>query len=179
MYGPPPPPPPGPSAAPRRSTPPWVTILASIAVGGLAASAVLVALVATVVSMRDRGAHPEFPDPPVVEKPRAPEPPAPEPAPPPLHAVRIGDSIKAPAKIRDVRPVYPQIAISARVQGTVVIEATIDREGKVSEARVLRSIPLLDQAALDAVRQWEYEPSRVHGEAVPVIMTVTVNFTLR
>jgi protein TonB len=78
-----------------------------------------------------------------------------------------------------VQPVYPPIAISARVQGRVIIEATIDRHGKVGEAKVLRSIPLLDQAALDAVRQWEYTPTLLNGEPVPVIMTVTVNFTLR
>jgi protein TonB len=93
--------------------------------------------------------------------------------------LRVGGTIPQPTKLRDVRPVYPPIAIAARVQGVVIIEATIDRDGKVSDARVLRSIPLLDQAALDAVRQWEYTPTRVHGEAVPVIMTVTANFTLR
>jgi protein TonB len=60
----------------------------------------------------------------------------------------------------------------------VIIEATIDREGRVTEARLLRSIPLLDQAALEAVRQWEYEPTLLNGVTVPVIMTVTVNFTL-
>ena len=61
----------------------------------------------------------------------------------------------------------------------MIIEATIDPHGKVSETHVLRSIPLLDQAALDAVRQWEYEPTRLNGVAVPVIVTVTVNFTLK
>ena len=61
----------------------------------------------------------------------------------------------------------------------MIIEATIDQGGKVTETRVLRSIPLLDQAALDAVRQWEYEPTLLNGVAVPVIMTVTVNFTLQ
>jgi protein TonB len=61
----------------------------------------------------------------------------------------------------------------------VVIEATIDETGKVRDMRVLRSIPLLDQAALDAVRQWEYEPTLLNGRPVPVIMTVTVNFALR
>ena len=75
-------------------------------------------------------------------------------------------------------PVYPQIAQSARVQGVVIIEATIDRTGKVTQTRVLRSVPLLDQAALDAVRKWEYEPTLVNGVAVPVIVTVTVKFTL-
>ena len=57
-------------------------------------------------------------------------------------------------------------------------QATIDEQGRVAEARILRSIPLLDQAALDAVKQWEYTPTTVDGKAVPVIMTVTVNFTL-
>ena len=93
-------------------------------------------------------------------------------------AVRVGGAIKAPLKIRNVQPIYPPIAQSARVQGVVIIEATIDRRGKVTGSRVLRSVPLLDQAALDAVRQWEYEPTLVNGVAVPVIVTVTVNFTL-
>jgi periplasmic protein TonB len=93
-------------------------------------------------------------------------------------AVRVGGQIRPPAKIRNVPPVYPQIAQSARVQGVVIIEATIDRTGKVTQTRVLRSIPLLDQAALDAVRKWEYEPTLVNGVAVPVIVTITVRFTL-
>jgi TonB family protein len=94
-------------------------------------------------------------------------------------AVRVGGQIQAPVKLRNVQPVYPRIAQSARVQGIVIIEATIDPGGKVTRTRVLRSIPLLDQAALDAVRQWEYEPTLLNGVAVPVIMTVTVKFTLQ
>lgn len=78
-----------------------------------------------------------------------------------------------------MKPVYPQIAQSARVAGVVIIEATIGPNGKVQNARVLRSIPLLDQAALDAVKQWEYTPTLLNGVPVPVIMTVTVNFTLQ
>ena len=93
--------------------------------------------------------------------------------------VRVGGNIRAPQKTRNVKPVYPQIAQSARVQGVVIIEATIGPTGKVQDARVLRSIPLLDQAALDAVRQWEYSPTLLNGVPVPVIMTVTVNFTLQ
>ena len=92
--------------------------------------------------------------------------------------VRVGGSIKPPAKIKDVRPEYPAIAQSARVQGVVIVEAVIDPTGRVSSARVLRSIPLLDAAALDAVQQWEFTPTYLNGVAVPVIMTVTVNFTL-
>jgi protein TonB len=92
--------------------------------------------------------------------------------------IRVAGNIRAPAKIRNVQPEYPLIAQSARVQGIVILEATIGKTGKVEHVRVLRSIPLLDQAAIDAVRQWEYEPTRLNGLPVPVIMTVTVNFTL-
>jgi protein TonB len=92
--------------------------------------------------------------------------------------VRVGGNIRPPTKTRNINPVYPQIAQSARVQGVVIIEATISPTGKVVDARVLRSIPLLDQAALDAVRQWEYTPTLLNGVPVPVIMTVTVQFTL-
>jgi protein TonB len=94
-------------------------------------------------------------------------------------AVRVGGAIRAPVKIRDVRPVYPQIALQARVEGVVIVEARIGTDGRVSRTRVLRSIPLLDHAAVEAVSQWEYEPTLLNGVAVPVIMTVTVNFALR
>jgi protein TonB len=104
---------------------------------------------------------------------------APPPPPPPTQPVRVGGNIKPPTKVKDVRPSYPPIAQSARVQGVVIIEATIGPNGRVQDARVLRSIPLLDQAALDAVRQWEYTPTLLNGVPVPVIMTVTVNFTLQ
>lgn len=93
--------------------------------------------------------------------------------------IRIGGAIKPPIKRRDVRPVYPGDAMAGAVQGVVIAEVTIDTEGKVSNARILRGVPLLDQAALDAVRQWEYEPTLLNGVPVPVIMTVTVTFSLR
>jgi len=104
---------------------------------------------------------------------------APPPPPPPQAPVRVGGNIRPPTKIKDVKPIYPSIAQSARVQGVVIIEATIGLDGKVNDARVLRSIPLLDQAALDAVRQWQFTPTLLNGVPVPVIMTVTVNFTLQ
>ena len=91
--------------------------------------------------------------------------------------VRIGGQIKAPTKIKDVKPIYPAIAQSARVTGVVTIDATIGEDGKVTDAKVVRSIPLLDEAALDAVRQWEYTPSLLNGVPVPVLVTVTINFT--
>jgi TonB family protein len=93
-------------------------------------------------------------------------------------ALRVGGEIKAPQKIVNVAPVYPQEAQDAKVQGVVIIEAKIGADGSVAEAWVLRSIPILDQAALDAVRQWRYSPTLMNGAPVPVIMTVTVNFTL-
>lgn len=93
-------------------------------------------------------------------------------------AVRVGGNIKPPTKIHDVRPVYPDIALAARVSGVVILETLIGPDGSVHDARVLRSIPLLDQAALDAVMQWRFTPTLLNGQPVPVIMTVTVNFTV-
>jgi protein TonB len=78
-----------------------------------------------------------------------------------------------------VDPVYPALALQARVQGAVVIECLVSPRGTVSEAKVLQSIPLLDKAALEAVRQWRYTPTLFEGLPVPVIMTVTVTFHLR
>jgi TonB family protein len=91
-------------------------------------------------------------------------------------AVRGGGKIETPIKMNDVKPVYPAIAKNAGVSGAVIVEATIGPDGKVIDAKILRSVPLLDQAALDAVRQWEYRPTLLNGVAVPVIMTVTINF---
>lgn len=92
-------------------------------------------------------------------------------------AVRVGGNIKPPTKTKDVAPSYPAAAQAAHVTGAVVVEATVGPDGKVLDARVVRSIPLLDQAALDAVQQWEYSPALLNGKPVPVIMTVRINFT--
>src|SRR5262249_20882498 len=81
-------------------------------------------------------------------------------------------------KTKHVPPVFPPEAYKANISGVVIIEATIGADGRVSDTKVLRSIPLLDQPAVDAVRQWEFEPTLLNGVAVPVIMTVTVTFTL-
>jgi protein TonB len=100
-------------------------------------------------------------------------------APPPKQEpVKVGGTIRNPMKLRGSDPVYPTIAQAARVQGIVILEATLSADGRVTNARILRSVPLLDQAALDAVRTWEYTPTMLNGVAVPVIMTVTVTFTL-
>jgi protein TonB len=94
-------------------------------------------------------------------------------------AIRIGGNMKAPMKIRNVNPVYPPAAQDSKVQGVVIIETRIEPDGRVGDARVLKSIPMLDEAALEAVRQWEFAPTLLNGQPVPVIMTVTVNFTLQ
>jgi protein TonB len=78
-----------------------------------------------------------------------------------------------------VNPVYPQEAKDAGVEGIVVIvEAKIGPDGTVAEAWVVRSIPLLDDAALDAIRQWRFSPTLLNGVPIPIITTVTMNFTL-
>lgn len=104
--------------------------------------------------------------------PEAPPPPAPK-------AVRVGGDIREPRKVVDVAPVYPRLALEAGVQGVVIIEATIDPRGRVTNATVLRGLPMLDEAALEAVRQWVYTPTLLGGVPTPVIMTVTVNFRFR
>jgi bla regulator protein blaR1 len=94
-------------------------------------------------------------------------------------AVRVGGDVKEPKKIHNVAPVYPAEARAAGVQGIVFIEATIDTDGNVSDAKILRgAAPALDQAALDAVGQWQYTPTMLNGVPTPVMMTVTVNFML-
>jgi protein TonB len=77
-----------------------------------------------------------------------------------------------------MRPVYPAEALAARVSGIVIVEATIGADGTVTGARVIRSIPLLDAAALAAVRQWQYTPTLLNGVPTPIVMSVTVAFTL-
>jgi len=105
--------------------------------------------------------------------------PPPPPAPEPSKPIHVGGVVTPPSKIHDVMPVYPTIAQAVHVSGMVIIEATIGPTGDVLDAKVLRSIPLLDAAALDAVRQWRFTPTLLNGKAVAVVMTVTVDFRLR
>jgi periplasmic protein TonB len=103
----------------------------------------------------------------------------PPPPPAPAGPIRLHQGMKAPYKIVDAAPVYPAVAQRARVEGVVILEVVIDARGRVGSVGVLRSIALLDQAAADAVRQWRFTPALLNGEPVPVVMTVTVNFTLQ
>jgi protein TonB len=106
--------------------------------------------------------------------------PPPPPDPPPAAALfRVGGAVREPRKIVDVRPVYPPIAQSARIEGIVILEAVINERGLVERVKVLRSAPLLDAAAVEAVAQWRYTPTLLNGSPVSVLMTITLNFTLR
>jgi len=105
-------------------------------------------------------------------------PPPPPPPPAPLPPVRVGSGIRPPQKVHHVAPIYPAIAQSARVSGVVILDAVIKEDGSVTDVRVLRSIPLLDHAAIDAVRQWRFTPTLLNGRAVAVVMTVTVAFSM-
>lgn len=92
--------------------------------------------------------------------------------------LRVGGEIAEPKKIVDAKPVYPSLAQQSKVQGVVILEVIVDTAGGVRDAKVLRSVPMLDQAALDAVKQWRFTPTLLNGTPQEVIMTVTVNFTL-
>jgi TonB family protein len=90
--------------------------------------------------------------------------------------LRVGGAIRAPQTIKEVPAVLPEVARHAGVRGTVILEITVDSAGRVRDAKVLRSIPLLDEAALTAVRQWEFTPTLLNGVPREIVMTVAVPF---
>jgi len=94
-------------------------------------------------------------------------------------AVRAVGDVKPPTLIKQVNPVYPEAARKAGVEGVVILEAKADEQGNVVDARILRSVAPLDQAAIDAVKQWKYEPMVLDGKPRKVIFTVTVRFVLK
>ena len=93
--------------------------------------------------------------------------------------LKVGGSGRAPKKVMDVKPEYPDDARAAKIEGVVILGIVIGEDGSVIGTTVLRSIPALDQAAVDAVRQWVFEPTVLNGEPVEIEMTVTINFTLQ
>jgi protein TonB len=106
-------------------------------------------------------------------------PPAAPPAPTPRDPQRLHQGIQAPRKTVDVAPRYPALAREIRIEGTVILDVIIDEHGVVTSTRILKSVAFLDQAATDAVRQWKFTPARLNGEAIPIVMTVTVTFRLQ
>jgi periplasmic protein TonB len=109
--------------------------------------------------------------------------PAPPPPPPPAQPrapIRVGGQVQAPALVKRVEPVYPDIAVSARIRGVVILEANVDKDGRVVEVKVLRTANvLLDAAAITAVRQWQYRPLILNGLPEPFVLTVVLTFDLR
>lgn len=91
-------------------------------------------------------------------------------------AIRVGGNVQESKLIRRVEPIYPEAAKAARISGGVILQVTINESGEVADVRTLRGHPLMNQAAIDAVTQWRYQPTYLNGEAVPVIATVTVVF---
>jgi protein TonB len=105
--------------------------------------------------------------------------PPPSPLPSPAAPVRIGGNIQAPALIARVGPVYPEMVVFAHVRGIVLLEATVGADGRVEEVHVLRSVKLLDRAAIHAVKQWRYSPLVLNGVRTPFVLTVTLSFSLK
>jgi protein TonB len=95
--------------------------------------------------------------------------------------IRVGGTVldKMPVPTKQVQPVYAAEVMRARIQGTVAVEVLVDEQGKVVDARVLRSIPQLDDAAVVAAKQWEFTPTLLNGEPVPVLLMLEMNFLLR
>ena len=106
-------------------------------------------------------------------------PPPPPPPPAPRAPVRIGGQIQAPALLHRVEPMYPPLAVRANVTGTVILEAVVDADGRVTDVKVLRSAHrLLDDAAIAAVRQWRYSPLVLNGTRERFVLTVVLSFSL-
>ncbi len=102
-----------------------------------------------------------------------------DPPPPALPApVRVGGMVQAPKLVTRVNPEYPEIARSARTTATLILEATVGPDGRVTDVHILRGQPLFDAAAVAAVSQWRYQPLLLNGVPVPFIVTVTLNFNL-
>ena len=95
-----------------------------------------------------------------------------------VEPVRVGGGVSAPRLVYRVEPEYPPIAVSAQIEGVVILEATVDHTGAVRDARVLRSRGVLDAPAVSAVEQWRYEPLLLNGRPTPFVLTVTVSFSL-
>lgn len=96
-----------------------------------------------------------------------------------LPTVKAEGEIRPPKLIKEVKPVYPIIARNKGVEGTVTLQVITDIYGKVKNVKVLESIPLLDQAAIDAVRQWVFEPLVIDGKPRRTMFKVWVTFKVK
>jgi protein TonB len=92
--------------------------------------------------------------------------------------VRVSQGVSQGLLIRQVKPTYPPLARSARIQGTVVLQALISKDGSIENLHLVSGHPMLAPAAIEAVKQWKYKPYFLNGEPVEVETTINVNFTL-
>ncbi len=103
-------------------------------------------------------------------------------APPPIlpdGPIRVGGNVKPPVRISTPKPQYTEIALKARIEGTVIIEAVINRRGEVTNTKVLKGLPMgLEEEAVKALKRWKYQPGTLNGKPVDVIFTVSVHFFL-
>lgn len=94
--------------------------------------------------------------------------------------IQVGGDVKAPVKVHAPQPKYTELARKARIQGIVIVQAVINKQGEVTDAKVLKGLPMgLDQEALNAIRSWKFEPATLNGKPVDVYYNLTVNFTLQ
>jgi protein TonB len=114
--------------------------------------------------------------PPVVVPPPPPPPPPQAALAAPAEPVRVGGVVKEPRVVKLVPPIYPKMASLARVGGTVVLEAVVTVDGTVAEIRIVSGHPLLVDAAIAAVKQWQYEPTLLNGVPTAVILIAKVHF---
>jgi len=103
---------------------------------------------------------------------------APPSGPPPTEPIRVGGNVKPPKLVHIEQPQYPPAAKKARVEGVVVVEATVTADGTVEKVKVISGPPMLGEAAAEAVSHWKYEPTYLNGQAVPVILTARISFSL-
>jgi protein TonB len=93
--------------------------------------------------------------------------------------IPVSGDVKPPVIVKKVQPEYPEIARKAKIQGKVVVQAIINEQGDVESAEVLKSQPMLDASAIEAVKKWKYQPATLNGKPVKVYFTVQVNFSLQ
>jgi protein TonB len=104
----------------------------------------------------------------------------PPPSPEPEGPIQVGGDVEAPVKIYYPQPQYTEIARKARLQGVVIVQAIIDKGGNVTNVKLLKGLGMgLDQAAIDAIKKWQFEPATLHGKPVSVYYNLTVNFRLQ
>lgn len=104
----------------------------------------------------------------------------PPPSPEPEGPIQVGGDVQAPVKTHYPQPQYTEIARKARLQGVVIVQAIIDKQGNVTNVKLLKGLGMgLDQAAIDAIKKWKFEPATLHGKPVSVYYNLTVNFRLQ